>query len=95
VDIEELRAGLSAFINAELGSAARLTNLQESDGHAGLTFLFEVVDAQGAVSGYVVKLPPKGVRRHGNTDVYRQAPLMRALHQAGVPVPRVPWAYDD
>ena len=95
MDIEELRAALSAFISAELGGAARVVDLQESDGHAGLTFLFEVADAQGARSGYVIKLPPKGVRRHGNTDVYRQAPLMRALFEAGVPVPRVPWAYDD
>ena len=95
MDIEELRSGLSAFIAAELGSAARLTDLQASDGHAGLTFLFDVIDAQGVAIGYVIKLPPKGVRRHGNTDVYRQAPLMRALHKAGVPVPQVPWAYDD
>ena len=43
-------------------------NVQESDGHAGLTFLFEVIDGQGAATGYVIKLPPKGVRRHGNTD---------------------------
>ena len=95
MDTEELRSALSAFISAELGSAARVVNLEESDGHAGLTFLFDVADAQGASTGYVIKLPPKGVRRHGNTDVYRQAPLMRALHKAGVPVPQVPWAYDD
>ena len=90
MDIEELRAGLSAFVTAEIGSTARVANVQESDGHAGLTFLFEVIDGQGTPTGYVVKLPPKGVRRHGNTDVYRQAPLMRALYKAGVPVPQVP-----
>lgn len=95
MDIEELSAGLRQFITAELGSDSRLAGLHESDGHAGLTFLFEVADSAGAETGYVIKLPPKGVRRHGNTDVYRQAPLLRALHAAGVPVPAVPWAYDD
>ena len=95
MDIEQLRAGLGAFISAELGSAARVVDLQESDGYAGLTFLFEVADAMSARTGSVIKLSPKGVRRHGNTDVYRQAPLLRALHKAGLPVPQVPWAYDE
>ena len=34
------------------------------------------------------------VRLKGNTDVYRQAPLLRALHGAGIPVPDVPWAFE-
>ena len=37
-------------------------------------------DAGGApVGSYVLKMAPVGVARRGNTDVYRQAPLLRAL----------------
>ena len=66
------------------------------DGHAGLTFGFEVVDAAGAPLGaYVLKMAPIGVVRRGNTDVYRQAPLQRALKKFGLPVPEIPWASPD
>jgi aminoglycoside phosphotransferase (APT) family kinase protein len=40
-------------------------------------------------------MPPKGVRRSGNTDVLRQVPLLRALATAGVPVAPVVWFDDD
>jgi aminoglycoside phosphotransferase (APT) family kinase protein len=66
------------------------------DGHAGLTFGFDVIDASGAPDGgYVLKTAPVGVVRRGNTDVYRQAPLLRALKEAGLPVPGIPWASPD
>lgn len=94
MDIAELRAGLTAFIQGEIGTSARIADLKVSDGHAGLTFLF-AVEQGGSRRGYVIKLAPRGVRRHGNTDVYRQAPLMRALLAAGVPVPPVPFAFDE
>ncbi len=94
MDIAEVQTGLDAFVAGEIGTRARVVNLKVSDGHAGLTFLFEVED--GATRrGYVVKLAPRGVRRHGNTDVYRQARLMRALLAAGVPVPPTPFAFDE
>jgi aminoglycoside phosphotransferase (APT) family kinase protein len=61
-----------------------------------LTFGFDVVGADGAAIGsYVLKLAPIGVTRRGNTDVYRQAPLLRGLKAAGLPVPEVPWASPD
>lgn len=63
------------------------------DGHAGLTYGFAVADATGERC-YVLKVAPRGVRRSGNTDVFRQAPLLRALHRAGLPVPDVPFASD-
>jgi aminoglycoside phosphotransferase (APT) family kinase protein len=95
MDVEQLRTGLERFIADEVGSSAKLGSLTESDGHAGLTFLFDIVERGGSTQGFVIKLPPKGVRRKGNTDVYRQAPLLRALHAASIPVPRVPWAFDE
>jgi len=94
MDPADIEPGLRAFLRDAAGSTAELANLRVSDGHAGLTFLFDLVE--GATRrGYVIKLPPRGVKRRGNTDVYRQAPLLRALHGAGLPVPAVPWAYDD
>ncbi|MGB1885228.1 MAG: phosphotransferase, partial [Gammaproteobacteria bacterium] len=94
MEVAEVREGLESFIPDTFGSDARIENLIESDGHAGLTFLFEVATRAGSTP-YVIKLPPKGVTRKGNTDVYRQAPLLRALYDAGLPVPNVPWAYDE
>ena len=35
-----------------------------------------------------MRMPPKGVRRRGNTDVLRQVPLLQALHRTGRPVAR-------
>ena len=62
-------------------------------GHAGLTFGFDLVEpGPGRRRGLVLKLAPPGVRRSGNTDVYKQAPLLRTLHAAGLPVPGVPYA---
>jgi aminoglycoside phosphotransferase (APT) family kinase protein len=42
-----------------------------------------------------MRLPPKGVRQSGNTDVLRQAPLLQALQRNGVPVPAVRWVGED
>jgi len=92
LNIDTLADGLRRFVHDHCGTAAEPANLTESDGHAGLTFLFDIVEAGGTTSGHVIKLPPAGVKRSGNTDVYRQAPLLRALHAAGLPVPAVPWA---
>ncbi|HEV7575194.1 MAG TPA: phosphotransferase family protein [Caldimonas sp.] len=62
-------------------------------GHAGLTFGFDLVGPEPARRcSLVLKLAPPGVRRSGNTDVYKQAPLLRALHAAGLPAPDVPYA---
>lgn len=64
-----------------------------ADGHGGLTFGFRVESAAGEpLDALVLRLAPAGVTRKGNTDVYRQAPLLRALHSAGLPVPPLRWA---
>ena len=88
---------LQRLIKSERGAGARVINFAVmEDGHAGLTFGFEVVDAAGAPLGaYVLKMAPIGVVRRGNTDVYRQAPLQRALKKFGLPVPEIPWASPD
>jgi aminoglycoside phosphotransferase (APT) family kinase protein len=89
-----LAGRLGRFVEAECGAGSRVANLGAmEDGHAGLTFGFDVVDVAGQPLGsYVLKVAPVGVIRRGNTDVYRQAPLLRGLKSAGMPVPAVPWA---
>jgi aminoglycoside phosphotransferase (APT) family kinase protein len=89
-----LAARLARFIETECGAGSRVVDLRPmEDGHAGLTFGFDVVDeASERRRSYVLKLAPAGVARRGNTDVYRQAPLLRNLRKTGLPVPAVPWA---
>lgn len=88
---------LQRMIESELGAGTRVINFGSmEDGHAGLTFGFDVVGPSGApVGSYVLKIPPAGVARRGNTDVFRQAPLLRALKGCGLPVPEIPWASPD
>ena len=88
---------LQSMIEQECGAGARVANFAVmEDGHAGLTFGFDVFGADGrGPGGYVLKLAPSNVARRGNTDVYRQAPLLRALHRAGLPAPATPWASPD
>jgi aminoglycoside phosphotransferase (APT) family kinase protein len=94
---DSLAARLGRLIESECGVGVRVANLGTmEDGHAGLTFGFDVLGVAGDKLGsYVLKLAPVGVTRRGNTDVYRQAPLLRALKAAGLPVPSVPWASAD
>jgi len=90
----DVQTRLGALIARECGEGARVENFAAmEEGHAGLTFGFDVVGPDRL--GYVLKLAPGNVARRGNTDVYRQAPLLRALKRAGLPVPGVPWASPD
>ena len=95
---EDVAEPLARFVRAQYGASAAVEGLAAMEaGHAGLTFGFRVVDRSDAraLARLVLKLSPPGVRRAGNTDVFRQAPLLRALHEAGLPVPDVPWAGED
>src|SRR3954467_2703924 len=93
----DLQARLQRMIAQEYGEGSRVEKFAAmEDGHAGLTFGFDVVGPeQQPAGGYVLKLAPGGVARRGNTHVYRQAPLLRALHRAGLPTPAAPWASPD
>jgi aminoglycoside phosphotransferase (APT) family kinase protein len=96
--LAEVAAHLDRFVPAHYGASAAVDRLQVMEaGHAGLTFGFRVIERGSAheLARLVLKLSPPGVRRAGNTDVFRQAPLLRALHAAGLPVPDVPWAGAD
>lgn len=98
MNTEEIAPSLSRFVRAHYGLSAEVDGLKVMEaGHAGLTFGFRVIERANArvFAQLVLKLSPPGVRRAGNTDVFRQAPLLRALHATGLPVPDVPWAGAD
>lgn len=96
IEIQGLVARLGPLVRENAGADAQVNDVVVmEDGHAGLTFGFEVQTPDGACVPYVLKLAPVGVPHRGSTDVYRQAALLRALHVAGLPAPRVPWASPD
>lgn len=98
VEIPVLTQQLQAFCLSHYGQDASVHQVEAMPGHAGLSFGFTVTyekDGQAEDESLVMRLPPKGVRQSGNTDVLRQAPLLRTLKKNGVPVPEVRWAGDD
>src|SRR5262249_2728710 len=93
---EVLQAQVERWASDTLVPDVTIAGLEAMPGHAGLSFGFQVLDAAGTcVEDLVVRMPPKGVRRKGNTDVLRQVPLLQALRAAGVPVAEVRYWSDD
>ncbi len=96
MEMDLLKRQLDAFVAAHYPAGAKVGEVTGTDGHAGLTYRFTVAGPDGgAAENLFLKVPPKGVKRRQNTDVYRQAPLLRALAARGLPVPEVRFAGDD
>ncbi len=96
--LETLRGQLQRFAHAHYGKGAVVRRPEVMPGHAGLSFGFTVAcreHGRDREESLVLRLPPKGVRQSGNTDVLRQAPLLQALKRNDVPVPAVRWFGDD
>ncbi len=95
MDLAELEGQLGRWVAAHHGGGATAAGVEVMPGHAGLSFGFDVMDGERVVERLIVRLPPKGVRRRGNTDVLRQVPLLQALGRVGAPVAEVRWWGDD
>lgn len=98
MDLALLEKQLQDFSAAHYGKDAVVSQVEVMPGHAGLSFGFRVdyrQHDQPANESLVVRLPPKGVRQSGNTDVLRQVPLLYALKRHGVPVADVRWSGAD
>jgi aminoglycoside phosphotransferase (APT) family kinase protein len=97
VSLEVLQGQVERWAGDTFGSGVVVDGLEPMPGHAGLSFGFRVLDASGAcLEDLVMRMPPKGVRRRGNTDVLRQVPLLVALRAAGVPVAEMRyWSADE
>ena len=83
VEIPVLTQQLQAFCLNHYGQDAIVHQVEAMPGHAGLSFGFSVTyEKNGSPENesLVMRLPPKGVRQSGNTDVLRQAPLVQ-VHQ--------------
>ena len=91
VDLEVLHAQLETWAGAHYHEGVTVSDLRAMPGHAGLSFGFTVADSSGVLDRLVMRMPPKGVRRSGNTDVLRQVPLLQALRRGGVPVAELRW----
>jgi aminoglycoside phosphotransferase (APT) family kinase protein len=95
VDLVALHAQLENWAAAHYHDGVTVPAPDVMPGHAGLSFGFRVEHDGELLDELVVRLPPKGVRRSGNTDILRQVPLLRALGADGVLVPPVRWWDDD
>ncbi|TXL79577.1 phosphotransferase family protein [Vineibacter terrae] len=94
--LASLRARLDIFFKTAEPAPVHCTDIAPmADGHAGLTFGVDLAGAAGVAGRYILKLAPVGVPRRGSTDIYRQAPLLKALHASGLPVPAIRWASAD
>ena len=87
-------ARLPAWAAAHYGPDAVVDRVDRMPGNAGISFGFDVVEA-GRRERLVIRVPPPGVRRQGNTDVLRQVPILQAAASVGVPVAAVRWWDDD
>jgi len=95
VDLDELHAQLERWAVTHYDDRVAVAGVTTMPGHAGLSFGFDVVRDEAVVDALVMRMPPTGVRRSGNTDVLRQVPLLQAMWWAQVPVPEVRWWDDD
>ena len=95
IDLAWLAERVQIWAEAHYGENAHATGLETMPGHAGLSFGFTVEHGDDERDELVMRVPPKGVKRKGNTDVIRQVPLLQALHAEGVRVPPVRWWSED
>jgi aminoglycoside phosphotransferase (APT) family kinase protein len=86
-DAAAMRERLQRWATDVIGPDARVNGLERMPGHSGITWAFDVDDER-----LVLRMPPLGARRSAATDVHRQAPLLVALAEHGVPAPRLRWS---
>jgi aminoglycoside phosphotransferase (APT) family kinase protein len=89
---------LAAWAAAHYGAAASVEGVRPMPGNAGISFGFDVVVREAGTERrepLVIRVPPAGVRRQGNTDVLRQVPVLQSARAEGVPVAEVKWWSSD
>ncbi|MGI8925265.1 MAG: phosphotransferase family protein [Tepidiformaceae bacterium] len=95
MDIEEIRERLVPFCRAKSGDpAVRVLNVEPGPGHAGFSYLFDVM-VRGRLERYFMRLPPPNVKHEGTGDVLRQVASLNAMEGTVVPHARVIWAGDE
>jgi aminoglycoside phosphotransferase (APT) family kinase protein len=95
MDLDELNERLVPFVRTMLGDPwAKVTNVEQTSGHAGFSYFFDVTTDAGHGS-YFLRLPPPGVKLEGTADVLRQVTVLKALDGTDVPHADVVWSGDD
>ncbi len=95
MDLDELNDRLIPFVRTQTGDPwAKVMNLEPGPGHAGFSYLFDVV-AGGELQRYFLRLPPPNVKLEGTADVLRQVASLNSLEGTDVPHARVVWSGDD
>jgi aminoglycoside phosphotransferase (APT) family kinase protein len=82
---ERIRKDLSVQIKEPVRAVRAIP-----EGHSGFTYWVELDGRRG-----VLRLPPPGARIAGPADIPRQARIMAALHQRGLPVPAIVATSED
>ncbi|MHB8507543.1 MAG: phosphotransferase family protein [Candidatus Dormibacteria bacterium] len=87
---DAVREGLSSYLRTHFEDPElvllRLASIPE--GHSGFTYFVDTRQADGDHQ-YVLRVPPPGAAVRGPADIPRQGRIMAALHQQGIPVPRI------
>jgi len=88
--IEELGGRLEGYLRREMGRDGLSLSTIEAipEGHSGFTYFVTATDGDWR-QRMVLRLPPPGARIAGPADVLRQGRVMAALHEHGLPTPRI------
>ena len=88
-DLSELSDRLTIFMRQKAAhSDANVSDVTKMPGNAGFSFGF-TVDTKESSKRYVLRVPPPNARRSGTADVLRQANVINAVSELGIPVPKI------
>jgi aminoglycoside phosphotransferase (APT) family kinase protein len=90
MSLEQLGERLQGYLRREMDRAGlRLGPIEAiPEGHSGFTYFVTAEDGDWT-QRMVLRLPPPGARIAGPADVLRQGRIMAALHDHGLPTPRI------
>lgn len=92
----ELEEQVTEWVRGTWGPLFLARNLEVLNGHAGLTYAFEVISGDNlVVDSLVLRLAPPGVRAKGSADVLHQVVPLQMLRSAGFPVAELRYWGDD
>ncbi|MCC7363838.1 MAG: phosphotransferase family protein [Dehalococcoidia bacterium] len=95
MELEEIEDRLVPFVRTHLEDPfAKVMNVERGPGHAGFSYLFDVL-SEGKLTRYFMRLPPPGVKLEGTADVLRQVAALNALEGTSVPHAPVVWSGAD
>lgn len=88
--IAELGERLQAYLRVEMDRQGLALGPIDAipEGHSGFTYFVTAADGDWQ-QRMVLRLPPPGARIAGPADVLRQGRIMAALHDHGLPTPRI------